>query len=191
MNRSVDQQTRCSTSRRTAAATALPRHWSSGFSALRHEQVAGVVVYMDVHRCAGRAAIAATRASWFRGRYFASSITDRAESSHRAPISRCCGYVRYGYAELALSRTDYGDRERKGFEEIREAGERAAKLIRQFLVFSRGQPAKLEVVDLSQILTNFEKMLGRMNLAGCRAACSTLPADRSRRSARGLRDSPR
>jgi two-component system cell cycle sensor histidine kinase/response regulator CckA len=67
-----------------------------------------------------------------------------------------------GYAELAMKKADYGDRERKGFEEIRNAGEKAAELTRQLLVFSRGQPAKLEIVDLSQILTNFEKMLRRL-----------------------------
>jgi PAS domain S-box-containing protein len=67
-----------------------------------------------------------------------------------------------GYADLALKQADYGDRELKGFAEIRSAGEKAAALTRQLLVFSRGQPAKLEVVDLSQILTNFEKMLRRL-----------------------------
>ena len=67
-----------------------------------------------------------------------------------------------GYAELGLSQTDYGDRERRGFEQIRNAGEKAADLTRQLLLFSRGQPAKLEVVDLSQVLANFEKMLRRM-----------------------------
>jgi two-component system cell cycle sensor histidine kinase/response regulator CckA len=80
-----------------------------------------------------------------------------------------------GYADLALRRIGYDTQDRKGIEEIRHAGERAANLTRQLLVFSRGQPAKLEVVDLSQILVNFEKMLRR--LIGEDIELVTIPAN--------------
>jgi signal transduction histidine kinase len=67
-----------------------------------------------------------------------------------------------GYADLTLMQVDRSSPEREGIEEIRKAGERAASLTRQLLVFSRGQPVKLEVVDLNKIVANFEKMLRRM-----------------------------
>ncbi len=67
-----------------------------------------------------------------------------------------------GYADLALMQVDRSSPERDGIEEIRKAGERAASLTRQLLVFSRGQPVKLEVVDLNKIVANFEKMLRRL-----------------------------
>jgi len=67
-----------------------------------------------------------------------------------------------GYAELLLKQIDSGGLGRTNVEEIRKAGERAAGLTRQLLVFSRGQPAKLEVVDLNHVVSNFEKMLRRL-----------------------------
>jgi PAS domain S-box-containing protein len=67
-----------------------------------------------------------------------------------------------GYADLALMQVDRSSPERDGIEEIRKAGERAASLTRQLLVFSRGQPVKLEVMDLNKIVANFEKMLRRL-----------------------------
>ncbi len=67
-----------------------------------------------------------------------------------------------GHAALVLKQIDYSSQERDGIEEIRKAGERAASLTRQLLVISRGQPVKLEVVDLNQVVANFEKMLRRL-----------------------------
>jgi two-component system cell cycle sensor histidine kinase/response regulator CckA len=52
-----------------------------------------------------------------------------------------------GHAALVLKQIDYSSQWRDGIEDIRRAGERAASLTRQLLVFSRGQPVKLEVVD--------------------------------------------
>jgi CheY-like chemotaxis protein len=49
-----------------------------------------------------------------------------------------------------------------GAEAILKAGERAAGLTRQLLLFSRGQPAKPRIVDLNQVVANFETMLRRL-----------------------------
>jgi two-component system, cell cycle sensor histidine kinase and response regulator CckA len=67
-----------------------------------------------------------------------------------------------GYAEVALKHIGSDSTARFGLEEIRSAGERAAGLTRQLLVFSRGKPAKLEAVDLNRIIANFETMLRRI-----------------------------
>ncbi len=45
--------------------------------------------------------------------------------------------------------------------EIRQAGERAAALTRQLLVFSRKETARPEIVDLNAVIANVEKMLRR------------------------------
>ena len=55
-----------------------------------------------------------------------------------------------GYADLLMKDCDSDAEARNSVEEIRKAGERAASLTRQLLVFGRGQPMKLEVVDLKQ-----------------------------------------
>ncbi|HWB82666.1 MAG TPA: ATP-binding protein [Bryobacteraceae bacterium] len=67
-----------------------------------------------------------------------------------------------GYANLLLKQVDPESPVGTGIEEIRRAGDRATALARQLLVFSRGQPAKLEVVDLNQVVTSFEKLLRRL-----------------------------
>ena len=67
-----------------------------------------------------------------------------------------------GYADLVLKQIDRGDQGRIAIEEIRKAGERAAGLTRQLLVFGRGQSVKLEAVDLNRVVANFEKMLRRL-----------------------------
>src|SRR4029077_10365400 len=60
-----------------------------------------------------------------------------------------------GYAELLRTDAVSGGDVHGSAEEIRKAGERAASLTRQLLVFSRGQPLKLEVVDLNKVVANF------------------------------------
>ena len=67
-----------------------------------------------------------------------------------------------GYADLVLKQIECGQQGRLAIEEIRKAGERAAGLTRQLLVFGRGQTVKLEAVDLNRIVANFEKMLRRL-----------------------------
>jgi two-component system cell cycle sensor histidine kinase/response regulator CckA len=67
-----------------------------------------------------------------------------------------------GYADLALKEMDRDSPGHSGIEQIRKAGERAANLTRQLLIFSRGQPARLEIADLNGVVANFEKMLRRL-----------------------------
>ena len=67
-----------------------------------------------------------------------------------------------GYADLALKKMDLDSPHRSGIEQIRSAGDRAADLTRQLLVFSRGQPARLEIVNLNQVVADFEKLLRRL-----------------------------
>lgn len=51
---------------------------------------------------------------------------------------------------------------RADIEEMVEAGQRAAALTRQLLAFSRKQTLQPKVVDLNELLRNFERMLGRL-----------------------------
>ena len=67
-----------------------------------------------------------------------------------------------GYADLSLKAIGPDSPGRGGIEEIRKARDRASSLTRQLLIFSRGQPTRLEVVDLNRVVTNFEKMLRRL-----------------------------
>jgi len=67
-----------------------------------------------------------------------------------------------GYTDLLLKRIDREGPERSAMEAIQRAGERAAGLTQQLLVFSRGEPAKLEVTDLNHVVANFQKMLRRL-----------------------------
>ncbi|MBW2741090.1 MAG: response regulator [Deltaproteobacteria bacterium] len=47
-------------------------------------------------------------------------------------------------------------------EEIKKAGEKAASLTRQLLAFSRKQIVQPEILDINELLTDIEKMLGRL-----------------------------
>ena len=67
-----------------------------------------------------------------------------------------------GYADLLFKQIDGDNPVRSGIEEIRKAGQQATGLTRQLLAFSRGQPLKLEVIDLNQVVANFEAMLRRL-----------------------------
>ena len=67
-----------------------------------------------------------------------------------------------GNASLALMKVSKDDPLREEIEEIREAGERAASLTRQLLAFSRKQIIRPEILDLNELLTDIEKMLGRL-----------------------------
>jgi len=64
-----------------------------------------------------------------------------------------------GYADLVLKQVDAAGLGGHDVKQIRKAGDRAAGLTRQLLVFSRGQPVKLETVDLNSVVANFEKLL--------------------------------
>ncbi|MCD4811176.1 response regulator [bacterium] len=67
-----------------------------------------------------------------------------------------------GNASLALMEVGKDGPLREEIEEIKTAGERAASLTRQLLAFSRKQIIQPKILDLNELLTNIEKMLGRL-----------------------------
>ncbi|MDL1962856.1 MAG: PAS domain S-box protein [Deltaproteobacteria bacterium] len=67
-----------------------------------------------------------------------------------------------GNADMALMNIDKDNPLREKLGEIKIAGERAASLTRQLLTFSRKQIITPRVLDLNELLTDLEKMLGRL-----------------------------
>jgi PAS domain S-box-containing protein len=67
-----------------------------------------------------------------------------------------------GYSDLALARLEKGHPLRAGIEQIAKAGERAASLTRQLLVFSRRQVLQTKAVDLNAIVVETERMVRRL-----------------------------
>ena len=67
-----------------------------------------------------------------------------------------------GYSQIASLELRPEDPLRRHIEEIQKAGERAGRLTRQLLAFSRQQVMELRVVDLSAGLTDLERMLHRI-----------------------------
>ncbi|HJQ22743.1 MAG TPA: response regulator [Blastocatellia bacterium] len=67
-----------------------------------------------------------------------------------------------GYSELALMQLDPDAPLYHHLEEIHKAGERAAALTRQLLVFSRKQILQPKVLDLNTIVAEMEKILRRV-----------------------------
>ena len=67
-----------------------------------------------------------------------------------------------GNAEIISMDTSEHSPFKSGIEEIGRAGNRAASLIRQLLMFSRKQIVRPEIVSLNDILTGLEKMLQRL-----------------------------
>jgi two-component system cell cycle sensor histidine kinase/response regulator CckA len=66
------------------------------------------------------------------------------------------------YAGLAIAELKQGEPIRADIEEIEHAGRRAAQLTHQLLAFSRKQILQLVVLDLNEVVTNMERMLGRL-----------------------------
>jgi hypothetical protein len=66
-----------------------------------------------------------------------------------------------GYSDMLLGR-DLDDRQRREISGIRSAAERAARLTRQLLAFSRQQMLQARVLDLNEIVREMEKMLRRL-----------------------------
>lgn len=64
-----------------------------------------------------------------------------------------------GVAELVLADLKPGDPIRTDLEEILKAGQRAASLTRQLLMFSRQHVQELRVMELNELLVNMDKML--------------------------------
>jgi len=67
-----------------------------------------------------------------------------------------------GNADMMLSDAAKADPLYENIAEIRKAGERAAKLTRQLLAFSRKQILRPEVLNLNEVVLGMEKMLRRV-----------------------------
>ena len=100
------------------------------------------------------------------------SERERMQAQRMETVGRLAGGVAHdfnnllmiimGYADLLLKEMAREAPARSSVEQIRKAGEQASQLTRQLLIFSRGQPAKLESVDLNRVVGNFETMLRRL-----------------------------
>ncbi|MCF7942663.1 MAG: PAS domain S-box protein [Spirochaetia bacterium] len=64
-----------------------------------------------------------------------------------------------GYADLGMLEVDPESDAYDHLSHIREAGERAADLTRQILAFGRKQRLNLQVLDLNQLIAEFQQML--------------------------------
>jgi two-component system, cell cycle sensor histidine kinase and response regulator CckA len=67
-----------------------------------------------------------------------------------------------GYAEMLLSDAGQGQATRQALGEVLKAGERAASLTRQLLVFSRQQVVAPQVLNLNAVVADTERMLRRL-----------------------------
>jgi PAS domain S-box-containing protein len=67
-----------------------------------------------------------------------------------------------GYSDLLEEMTEEGDPRKPYLEEIRKAGERAASLTNQLLVYSRRQIVAPKIVDVNAVVAHMEKMLRRL-----------------------------
>jgi two-component system, cell cycle sensor histidine kinase and response regulator CckA len=65
------------------------------------------------------------------------------------------------YGDMLLADIKPDDPMREAVEEIQKAGNRAADLTRQLLMFSRQQVLEPKVIDLNEVLTSMDKMLQR------------------------------
>jgi PAS domain S-box-containing protein len=65
------------------------------------------------------------------------------------------------YADFVAQELPDSSPQQEDLAEIRRAGERGAELTRQLLIFSRRETAHPELIDLNQVLTTLERLLGR------------------------------
>ncbi len=84
--------------------------------------------------------------------------------------------VMNGYAELAMGELDQGGRAYSAIRQAMAAGERAATLVGQLLVFSRRQVMKPENLDLNSVVAELLKMVRR--IIGEHIRLQFLPGDR-------------
>jgi len=70
--------------------------------------------------------------------------------------------VMNGYTEFAIATLPEGDPLRDDLVEVKNAGERATRLTRQLLAFSRSQKLAPEPLDLSVVVRDLSKMLRRL-----------------------------
>lgn len=67
-----------------------------------------------------------------------------------------------GHSQVLLNEMAPEHPLRRGIDEMKKAGDRAAALIKQLLAFSRKQPSEPKVFDLNPVIGNFESMLRRL-----------------------------
>jgi PAS domain S-box-containing protein len=67
-----------------------------------------------------------------------------------------------GYAQLAMRTLSPSDPMLADLQEIKNSADRATKLIRQMMSFSRRQPLKPQVININNILFDLDKMLRRL-----------------------------
>ena len=67
-----------------------------------------------------------------------------------------------GYTEVVLSELSSTHPHRPALEQVRRAGERAAALTRQLLLFTRRQVVEARVVDLNHVVRDMTRMLQRL-----------------------------
>ena len=80
-----------------------------------------------------------------------------------------------GYTDLLLEDLPLDDPRRQDVDEIHRAADRAAALTQQLLAFSRRQVLQPKVIDLNALVSNVEKLLGR--LIGADVQLATALAD--------------
>ena len=66
-----------------------------------------------------------------------------------------------GYSELLMHDPDLDETKQNRINQIFEAGERARKLVKQLLTFSRKQNLEFQPVNLNTIINEFERLLSR------------------------------
>ena len=67
-----------------------------------------------------------------------------------------------GYTGMVIEEMKPGEPLRADIEEVQYAGQRAATLTRQLLAFSRKQILQLVVLDLNELISNMERLFGRL-----------------------------
>lgn len=67
-----------------------------------------------------------------------------------------------GHSQTLLAEMPEQDARRLKVSEMQQAGDRAARLIRQLLTFSRPEPAKPDILSINQVIRNFETMMRRL-----------------------------
>ena len=67
-----------------------------------------------------------------------------------------------GYSQLVKAQLDEASPLRHDIDQIEKAGQRAASLTAQLLAFSREQVLQPKVLDLSEVISNVDKMLRRL-----------------------------
>ena len=95
-----------------------------------------------------------------------------AQSQKMQAIGQLAGGVAHDFNNLLtaiqlrldelLQRHPLGDPSYEGLNEIRQTGTRAADLVRKLLAFSRKQTVQREVLDLGELISEFEVLLRRL-----------------------------